>query len=225
MATAALGPCPTWGVGFVRRIRAFCVLSLVAGSALAGLTAVPANAATVTVTTTVDVVNGGDGLVSLREAVTQANASIEPTTIDLGVSQLYSLSVCGADEEGNASGDLDYTGSQPLTVNGNGSTVDAACAGQRVVDQHDETAQLTISTLTLTGGDTFNGAALRFAGDVDLNSVTASGNNAGTGSVIDSAEMVMGSSIGFVDSTVGPNTGIGLKISFGAVTITGTTFA
>ncbi|MCI0687712.1 MAG: right-handed parallel beta-helix repeat-containing protein [Sporichthyaceae bacterium] len=205
----------------MKRIAATCLLALLAASVL--VTVTPAVAATVTVTTTSDVVNGADGVVSLREAVDQANAAVEATTIELAASSTYLLSLCGAEEDANAGGDLDYTGAQPLTVNGHGSTVDQTCVGERVVDQLDNTAQVAVNDVTITGGDNTDGAAVRFNSDIDLTGVTVSGNDAGTGPVLNSGEVMSGASIGLVDSSLGPNTGTGIRISNGGISVSGST--
>ena len=193
---------------------------------MVALTATPAMAATVTVTTTSDVVNGADGLVSLREAVSQANAAGEATVIELAAST-YPLTLCGggSDDDANVGGDLDSTSAQTLTVNGNGAVIDQTCAGERVLDQLDEAAQLTLDALTITGGDNSFGAAIRFLGDVDLTSVTVLGNDAGNGQVLTSGDTMMQPTIGLVDSTVGPNTGTGIRVSFGGISVDGSTIS
>lgn len=208
----------------MKRIAITCVLAVVAVPVGVVITAAPAGAATVTVTTTSDSVNGADGLLSLREAVNQANAAAEPTTIELTASTTYLLSLCGAEEDANAAGDLDSTGSQPVTVNGHGSTVDQTCADERVIDQLDIGAQLAVHELTITGGDSSDGAAVRFNADVDLTDVTVSGNDADTGQVLNSGGVMGGPPhIALVDSTVGPNTGTGIRVSNGGIVLNGST--
>ena len=92
----------------MRRIGCAAAASLL-GAAVAALgVAGPAYAATVNVTTASDVVNAADGVTSLREAISAANAAVEPTTIVLVAGTTYQLSLCGADEDANASGDLDH---------------------------------------------------------------------------------------------------------------------
>ena len=208
----------------LKRISATGVLALVAVPVGILVTSAPAMAATATVTTTSDTVDGADGLLSLREAVNQANAAATPTTIELAPSTTYSLTVCGGDEDANVGGDLDSTGSQPITVNGHGSTVDQTCADERVIDQLDINAQLALHELTITGGDSSDGAAVRFNADVDLTDVTVSGNDAATGPVLNSGGVMGGPPhIALVDSTVGPNTGTGIRVSNGAISLTGST--
>ena len=171
----------------------------------------PAQAATITVTTTADVVNGADGLTSLREAVSTANAAATPTTITLAASASYGLNLCG-DNDTNASGDLDSTSAQPLTVDGNASTIDQNCAGERVLDALDSDGSIALQAVTLTGGDDVDGAALRHNGDASLTDSTATGNNAGTGRVL--ASSLGGGVLDLTDSSISDNTGTGV----GAVT-------
>ncbi|TWD81204.1 CSLREA domain-containing protein [Kribbella amoyensis] len=180
----------------------------------------PAAAATITVTTTADVVNGADGVTSLREAVDAANSAGDPTTITLAAAATYGLSLC-ADDDDNAGGDLDSTSDQPLTIEGNGSTIDQNCAGERVLDTTDINGALTLQELTLTGGDFFDGAALKHSGDATLTDVTATGNNGGTGRVLASPDG--GALLTLTDSTITANTGTGVALSLGTVHITGST--
>lgn len=204
-----------------KRVAVAVLVSLVTSISVVAI-ATPAIAATVTVTTASDVVNGADGVVSLREAVTQANAAADATTIDLAASVVYALTLCGADDA-NVVGDLDLTGMNDVTVNGNGSTIQQTCAGERIIDQLDSAPTVVVSGLTLTGGDSTDGAAVRFNGDVEIVGATISGNDAATGPVLNSGEFGSGSSIALVDSTVGPNTGTGIRVSFGGITLDGST--
>lgn len=206
-----------------KRAAVACLFSLVVVPLPVVLLATPSAAATVTVTTAADVVDGADGVVSLREAIDEANAAAGATVIDLGPSRTYSLTLCGADEDANASGDLDYTGAHELTVNGNGSTIAQTCADQRVIDTLDSTASVALTDLTVTGGDTYDGAAVRFNGDLELTGSTVSGNDAQTGPVLNSGEEGHGANIAVVDSVVGPNTGTGIRVSFGGITLDGAT--
>jgi hypothetical protein len=195
-----------------KRVAVAVLVSLVTSFSVVAV-ATPAMAATVSVTTASDVVDGADGVVSLREAVTQANAAADATTIDLAASVVYALTLCG-DDDANAVGDLDLTGMNDVTVNGNGSTIQQTCAGERLIDQLDSAPTVMITNLTLTGGDSTDGAAVRFNGDVELVGATISGNDAATGPVLNSGEFGSGSSIALVDSTLGPNTGTGIRVSF-----------
>src|SRR4051794_16857552 len=64
--------------------------------------------ATFTVTTTADVVSAGDGKLSLREAITAANATRAADTIVLGAGA-FPIGRAGAGEDGNLRGDFDVT--------------------------------------------------------------------------------------------------------------------
>src|SRR6185436_19053709 len=92
----------------------------------------PAYAATIGVTTVDDVVNALDGVISLREAVTSANKAKGATTISLSAGE-YELDACGRNEDANGTGDLDYTSTNALTIDGNGATVTQTCSDQRVL--------------------------------------------------------------------------------------------
>lgn len=93
----------------------------------------PASAAVdIVVTTNRDVV-ADDGLVSLREAIDQANRQAGPETIVLAEGDLYRLTRCGAlHEDANVTGDLDFADAE-LTISGTGATIMQTCAGQRVL--------------------------------------------------------------------------------------------
>src|SRR5262245_51493278 len=77
--------------------------------------------ATFTVTTTLDVVNPADGKLSLREAISAANARPGPDTIVVPAG-VYRLALRGADDT-NAAGDLDVTGSTLFQGAGAGNTI------------------------------------------------------------------------------------------------------
>ncbi len=183
----------------------------------------PAHAATVTVTTTADVVAPADGVTSLREAVTAANGDGEATTIELAAAT-YTLDLCGADEDANASGDLDHTEAQPLTVDGNGATITQTCASQRVVQGTDNNSTMTLDSVTLTGGNgVFNGAAVLVAGDLALVDSTVTGNSVTGGGIVDSDPGGSGVDIDITRTTIGPNTGRGVRVSFGSVSLVDST--
>lgn len=208
------------GMVVMRRFALFCSGLLVVASVLA----VPgtAHAATINVTTTADVVNGGDGVTSLREAVTSANAAGDATTITLAAAATYGLALCGASEDGNAGGDLDSTSAQALTIQGNGSTIDQNCAGERVLESLHDGGSISLVAVTLTGGDETDGAALKYANDAAMTGGSvATGNNAGGGRVLSGPDM--GGSLQLTSSSVSGNTGTGVSLSFGSVTITGST--
>jgi len=76
--------------------------------------------ATINVTTTLDLVDPNDGLISLREAISQANADAPGDVINLPAG-LYQLTLPNAagHESNNASGDLNLT--QSMTIQGAGA--------------------------------------------------------------------------------------------------------
>jgi predicted outer membrane repeat protein len=92
-------------------------------------------APTLFVTTTLDVVNPADGLLSLREAITAANASPLPDTIALPAG-VYRITRAGAGEDGNATGDLDIASALTIRGAGAGRTIINGRQLDRVFDVH-----------------------------------------------------------------------------------------
>lgn len=203
------------------RLGLAAVLSLVAAAASLAV-AQPAYAADITVTITTDTV-AADADTSLREAITAANAA-GSDTIELVAGETYQLDLCAgvADEDANASGDLDYTDDEPLTINGNGATIEQTCAGQRVLHQTDTSAAVTVNNVTLTGGSGV-GAAVHFAGDLELTGVTATDNDAGVDRVVAGMNVLPGPSLVLTSSNISDNIGTGVYLSNGPVTITDST--
>jgi hypothetical protein len=146
----------------------------------APLVAVPASAdgnPTIVVTTTADVVDANDGVLSLREAVTKANTDPGADTIQLVASATYELTTC-ADDDTNVSGDLDATDVAGLTIAGSASVIEQTCSeqsAQRVLDS--ASGPLTVLSTTVQGGRAFVGAAVRATGALDFEdgSIRASG--------------------------------------------------
>jgi CSLREA domain-containing protein len=134
--------------------------------------AAPASAlgATITVNTTADA-QALDGLCTLREAITSANADAassnragecaagngaDTIVVPAGT---YNLTVTGAPEDNNASGDLDISG--PTTIAGAGAavtTIDASAAHDRAL-RILPGASATIRGVTITGGHAPDGAS------------------------------------------------------------------
>ncbi len=134
---------------------------VVAGVSLSS--ALPAAAATLRVNTTHDELTRHDRRCSLREAIAAVNspgrrtdcgtASRTSNTIVLR-SGRYLLSIAPAAPDANASGDLNLTGREPVTITGAGphaTTIDASDAGDRVITVAGG-ARLTLVRLTITGG-------------------------------------------------------------------------
>ena len=204
------------------RPRAHRLLAATAGGAVVAALgfAQPVQAADITVTMATDVVNGADGQTSLREAISGANAAAGPTTIVLAAGTDYQLTICGAlPEDVNADGDLDHTSGQNLTIEGHGATITQTCADERILHTIDTMATtVTINDATLTGGKG-NAAAVQFGNNLVLNRTTVTGNDAGADGALNDDPDEGGTSLTLNDSTVGPNVGNGVRISFGTVTI------
>ncbi len=162
-------------------------LAATAATAVAVVGASPAWAAgPFAVTTTADVVNGGDGVLSLREAINAAAADGTETIVQLAAGSTYQLTICaddGADEDLNADGDLDHLEAFQLTIQGNGSTIRNTCVNERVIETGN--AFLTLQSVVITGGDIDalpdNGGAVRATGNVETFDSEIRDNSAATG--------------------------------------------
>ena len=155
-----------------------------------------------TVTKTTDT---NDGLCdsldcSLREAIITANANAGADRILLGSGLLYALSIGPFDGSGAlipGAGDFDITG--PLTIEGNGSTVDGGGI-DRVFDVHGVIA-VTINNLTIRNGTakgflSLGGGLNIRGGSVVLNNSTVTANS----TAVESGERDDGGGIAVVGS-------------------------
>ncbi|MEM9150399.1 MAG: Hint domain-containing protein [Cyanobacteria bacterium P01_F01_bin.3] len=134
-----------------------------------------------------DGVNVGAGT-SLREAIIQANAAAEDTTITLGAGT-YTLSLTGRSEDAAATGDLDITNSDTtITIQGAGEDVTIIDADtiDRVFDVLNG-ATLILKDLTVTGGEVVDsdpgirdgaGILVRAESSVEIESSTITANSA-----------------------------------------------
>ena len=130
------------------------------------------------VSTNLDVLNPFDGLTSLREAIAFANGLEGEDTITFD-SSLAGATIQLDSNTGNA---LEITDSlvidasafsSPLTIVGNGQ--------DRVINFVVEESDLTIDSLTITGGTADNGGGLQFSspgGTLTINNSTIAGNAA-----------------------------------------------
>jgi predicted outer membrane repeat protein len=137
--------------------------------------------ATIMVTTTADVVNPHDGLLSLREAISLANATAAPDTIVLKAG-VYKITLPGAGENANATGDFDIT--NPLTIVGQGANATAIDGGQldRVFDVIGTfNAAFTGVTIRNGAGQLNGGAIQALSANLTLNNCSVSGNLASKG--------------------------------------------
>ncbi len=169
------GGCVTlWAVRTTRgRATALVGLGALVGGLLAQpLTPVSAGGAnaTIEVTTTADVVDADDGLVSLREAFALASVDPGDDTIVLLTDPGAGRFEAGTCDE--AGGDFDHTDtSGALMIEGHGNTVAVTC-GERAIDSG-TTGRLTLRDLTVeesgyappTGGGE-DGGGVRAVGDV-----------------------------------------------------------
>ena len=161
------------------------LVGAIAAAALVGLglMAVPAGAATFTVTTTADVVDAGDGVLSLREAIEGANVSAGADEIMLAAG-VHTLTIPGTGgNNDNADGDLDHLDSGQLTIRGAGldvTTIDAAGLGDRILDVR--SGDLVIENITVTNGDVVGGGgAIRATNSLAATRLRATGNDATEG--------------------------------------------
>lgn len=218
-----------------RKIISAFALAAVSAVAVSGT----ASAATIAVTTTADVVNGADGVTSLREATIEADANGTADTIVLVGGASYDLTDCAA-------GALVHNEGENLTIDGNDATIAQTCTDERIFDKtgpNDVT--LTVNDVTLNGGPNsgvgVHGAAIRASSQLVLDNVTITGVNGNfdgsviavgfgaaaefdldvTGSFIDgnvgSALINTGGTSGFrvVDSIITNHTGSGLLMADG----------
>ena len=154
-----------------------------------------ASAATITVTSTADGIVA-DGNCTLREAITSANTdtAIDACTAGSGADTIvlgagtYTLSVAGANENANATGDLDITSNITLSGADPASTIISGAGLDRVIHVL-STGTATIQHVTIRDGASQFGGGVYNAGTTTLrdcivtaNSATA-GNGGGSGGV------------------------------------------
>ncbi len=139
------------------------------------------HSATFNVTTVNDTVGGMN--MSLRDAINAANADSENSTIILGSGLTYELTTCGTFDDANATGDLDHTEAFELTVQGNGSTIQQTCTGDRIFHNHAVGSLVVLNDVTITGGNVgltdFGGGIWMVEGDLEINNSTIANNEAG----------------------------------------------
>ena len=148
------------------------------------------------VTTSADVVDAGDGVLSLREAVDLANADLGDDTIELGGLTAV-LDRCDDeeepgpyDEDGNVDGDLDANDAAGSLTVRNG-VVEQRCQ-HRILDGNTATV-LTVQGVTITGGYVFRpGGGIASAGPVVVEDSLVTGNESeAAGGGIDAPDVVV----------------------------------
>lgn len=136
--------------------------------------------AVINVTTTDDVIDSGDGLTSLREAIIQSNMGSGGDTISLSAGT-YTLSIGGTGENDAAEGDLDIQESVTISGAGQNLTIINGNGIDRVFEVRDS-SNFTIEDLTVSGGSTSDdgaGVEAKDAGSFTAARVIFTGNAAG----------------------------------------------
>lgn len=139
------------------------ISTVIAGMVLA---AGSARAATINVTAGVTA-PADDGSCSLREAITAANTDAAVDACPAGESGvedvieipagIYTFTVVGTGEDGNATGDLDITGEVALSGAGNADTIIDAAGLDRVIHILNDSDVVSMSGLTVRGGKLIGG--------------------------------------------------------------------
>jgi CSLREA domain-containing protein len=144
---------------------------------------------TFTVTATTDVVDAlpgdgvcetapGNGMCTLRAAIMEANALIGADTILLPEAD-YELTIPGAGEDESATGDLDIT--DELTILGaenTWSSIFATGLGDRVLDIIFSAGSVSVTWITLSGGEETYGGGIRSYAALELTHVNIFQNDA-----------------------------------------------
>ena len=136
----------------------------------------------VNVDTTNDVLNDLDGLLSLREAVIDANAASATTEITLS-NATYRLTIGGAGDDAALTGDLDITNDMRVVgVDALPATVDASALNDRVFHVASNVVAY-FSNLVIRGGNagTNFGGGLLCRGITTVDKCTIMGNSGGMG--------------------------------------------
>ena len=227
----------------MRAHRLTTTLSLGVGLTLAFMfllsagTATPGQAAIIgSVNAFADGIQPGDGACTLREAINNATANGDTTGGDCApgaggdvislAAGTYVLTVTGASEDHNASGDLDLTGGDALTIAGQGADLTVIDAGgiDRVFDLF--TGTVVLSGVTVSGGVSTSGGGGIENDDADLTLVNvAVRHNVATdggGIQLDDGRLLM---VGgeFSDNRAGDEGGaLDLRDNHGAAVLTGT---
>ncbi len=221
--------------------------SLLAGAALAGLGSAPgASAATITPTVTTDDITQNNGNCTLREAVlaADANAAVDrcaagsatsPDVIVL-LAPLYQLTIPGAGDDSDLSGDLDVflSPTSPLTIESKSATGESVIDGtsgansDRVIDQPASlaTGSLTLVQVTLDDGHppTGSGGALRMVSSrsvttLDGSRVTNSSSQSSGGGILAAGDLTLKNSTVSGNSSTAPTGLVGGGIrGFGSLT-------
>lgn len=207
-------------LGLSQIIR-WTALGALMASGITGI-ASPAYAAEITVEQTIDSLDFGDGITSLREAFVAANANAEDDTIVLEAGATYSLTYC-------FDGALEHMAAESLTIEGHGATVVQTCPDLGVIRSTDTTLTsiLTINELTITGGPNtgvlVEGAGIYADGRLFLNDSTITDVDAGPGGTVVQSQFGGGgvTTVTITNTTITDNEGVGVEGEFMSLTIEG----
>ena len=183
--------------------------------------------ATIVVTTTADIINAGDGVISLREAIIQANTNAGHDIIQLSAGT-YTLTLTGAGDDAAATGDLDILNNGNVTIIGAGAnqtTISASGLNDRVL-QVLSGATLALEGVTITGGSgASHGGGILSQGTTTISNSTVTGNSATSdGGGVAS----LGGILTVTSSTISGNTGAwggGIEQRSGTLTIADSTIS
>ncbi len=184
-----------------RTVGMLAAVALVAGL-LVALAPGTAGALSITVTTTVD---GDPG--SLRDAVDDINTDGPgPHTINLAAGATYVLDECASGDNGGLTINVG-----PVTINGNGATIEQTCTDARVF-RYNSNEWITLNDVTITGGNReggSRGAGLKTFGPAEINNSTFVGNDAGGegGAIWSDDQAVVISNSTFADNVSGEGGG------------------
>ena len=149
----------------------------------------PAHAATIAVTTNIDVAPAVDGRCTLREAITNANDNLATNpdcTAGAGAdiislpANTYTIGIATTNEDGNANGDFDATDAAGITIQGTGAatTIIDGANIDRVF--HATVGNIAIDGVSIINGKTVNDGGGVAATNITISNSTFSGNSAGT---------------------------------------------
>ncbi len=205
-------------------LRLLTALALISGMVLILTPAQTVNASNFVVTRFDDPAPNGCavGGCSLREAILDANANGGPDTVTLPAGT-FTLTRAGSDDNGQL-GDLDITGDLTLTGAGAASTTVTISVSDRLF--HVLSATVTISGLTISGGNQTQGAGLyHVGGKLTLSHLIFTQNNAGGvgGGVNSESGLLIVTESAFTGNTGGAAAG-GLFINSGTFTVSNSSF-
>jgi predicted outer membrane repeat protein len=166
--------------------------------------------ATFTVNTTLDELTAGDGRLSLREAITRANASPGADVIVLPAG-LYRIAISVAGDDANLTGDFDVHGAVTIQGAGAGLTIIDAAQLDRVFDVSGtapSSIRVVLQGLTIRNGNVSgDGGGIRVANaDLVVRDSAVTGNRAsGSGGGVSNAGATATGNVTLVRTTVGRN--------------------